>query len=251
MLVAVVAVVFWRRKSHAAFRWFWIGAGLWTVAVAVKVALALLCDLRLIAVLKASLSHPLYVTCGGLYVGIESSLCEIGFTLLAVLIWRQLGKEAGRAIAIGLGAGGFEAFLVGVGVLVPVIIVLAGLPAAEKLSDAMGMAAATTPLSWLAGPVERIIAILVHASSRALVLLGVAHRRVGMVLAGFAIFTAVDAVAGAAHLSGKLGTFSMWWIELAVLPLAVASIPILRWCYRCWGPEGTSSSNSSIAPAGG
>jgi hypothetical protein len=251
MLVAVVAVVFWRRKSHAAFRWFWIGAGLWTVAVAVKVGVALLSNKAVIGLLKAHLSDSLLLACGGLFAGIESSLCEIGLTLLAVLIWRQLGKEAGRAIAVGVGAGAFEAFLVGVGVLVPVIIVLAGLPAAEKLSDQLGMAAAIAPLSWLAGPVERVIAILVHASSRALVLLGVAHHRVGMILAGFAIFTAVDAVAGAAHISGKLGTFSVWWIELAILPLALVSIPILQWCYRRWGSEETNSSNSSIAPAGG
>jgi hypothetical protein len=53
--------------------------------------------------LKSNLSYSLLVACGGLYLGVESSLCEMGFTLLAVIIWRQLGKEGGRVIAIGVG----------------------------------------------------------------------------------------------------------------------------------------------------
>jgi hypothetical protein len=44
----------------------------------------------------------------------------------------------------------------------------------------------------------------------------------------------LDGIATAAHLSGKLGSFSMWWIELAILPMALLSIPILRWCYAIW-----------------
>ena len=28
-----------------------------------------------------------------------------------------------------------------------------------------------------------------------------------------------------------------WWVELAILPFALVSIPILIWCYRRWGEE--------------
>jgi hypothetical protein len=85
---------------------------------------------------------------------------------------------------------------------------------------------------WLIGPMERVIAILCHASSRALVLLGMTSHRLRMIVCGFVIFTSVDGLAGAVHVSGKLGTFSPWWIELAILPFALVSVPILRWCYR-------------------
>jgi hypothetical protein len=56
-----------------------------------------------------------------------------------------------------------------------------------------------------------------------------------MVFWGFAIFTVLDGIVTAAHLAGAVGTISMWWIELAILPMALISIPILRWCYAEWG----------------
>ncbi len=235
ILVAAAAVICWRRISRAGFRWFWIGAGLWTIAVAVKVGCALVGNKAVIGLLKDNLPYPLLVVCGGLFVGLQSSLCEIGFTLLAVWIWRVLGRDAGRAIALGVGAGAFEAMLLGLGSLVAVAVAIAGLPGTEPIRQELDKAAATIPLFWLVAPVERVIAILCHASSRALVLLGVAQRRWVMVFWGFAIFTLLDGIAGAAHVSGKLGTFSVWWIELAILPFGLVSIEILARCYRRWG----------------
>ena len=46
--------------------------------------------------------------------------------------------------------------------------------------------------------------------------------------------TAIDSVAGYVHLSGQLGKISVWWIELAIAPAAVASIPIVIYCLRNW-----------------
>jgi hypothetical protein len=245
IFVAIVAVIGWRRVSHAGFRWFWIGAGLWTVAVAVKVVFALLTNAPVIGFLKSNLSYPLLVACGGLFIGIQSSLCEMGFTLLAVWIWRQLGKEAGRAIGIGVGAGAFEAFLLGLVQLVAAAVVIVGLPGTENVADELARRVPVTPLAWLVGPVERVIAIMCHASSRALILLGMVHQRLMMIVWGFVIFTSLDGIAGAVHVSGKLGTFSPWWIELALLPFALVSIPILRWCYQKYRVESCPSSSVS------
>jgi hypothetical protein len=44
MLVAIAAVWYWWRASGVTARWFWIGAGLWTVAVLAKVVIALDCQ---------------------------------------------------------------------------------------------------------------------------------------------------------------------------------------------------------------
>lgn len=46
--------------------------------------------------------------------------------------------------------------------------------------------------------------------------------------------TAIDAIAGYVHLAGLLGSVSLWWIELAIAPAALLSIPILVWCTRNW-----------------
>ena len=66
-------------------------------------------------------------------------------------------------------------------------------------------------------------------------LLGVVNRKPMMVLSGFLIFTMLDGSGGAVLLSGKMGKISLWWIELAILPVALVSLPILRWCYLRWG----------------
>lgn len=36
MLVGVAAIVFWWRLTRLSFRWFWVGAALWAIAVAIK-----------------------------------------------------------------------------------------------------------------------------------------------------------------------------------------------------------------------
>lgn len=238
MLVAALAAIYWCRVSHVQIRWLWVGAGLWTIAVVLKVVCSLLANAAVIGFMKENLSYFLLIVAGGLYVGIQSSVFEMGFTLLAILIWRQLGRDAKRAIAIGVGAGAFEAFLLGLSSTIAIVGAIAGVPGTEKIREEIAAVAAVTPLLWLVAPVERTFAVLCHASTRALILLGAVHRKPMMVFWGFLIFTLLDGVAGAVHVSGKLGSFSVWWIELAVLPFAVVSVPILRWCYVRWRDPG-------------
>jgi uncharacterized membrane protein YhfC len=237
MLVGVVAALYWYGRSGAKARWFWVGVGLWTLAVALKFASAILFNAPILGFLKRVLTYPGYVACGGLYVGIHSSIFEMGFTILAGMIWRQLGKDSARAIAVGVGAGAFEAFLLGLlGVLAMAAIILSA-PGTDELAKAISAQQAVTPLFWFVAPVERVTAVLVHASTRALVLLGITYRKPMMVFWSFWIFALLDSVAGAAQLSGRLGAFSLWWIELALLPFAVISIPILQWCIAHFPPK--------------
>jgi hypothetical protein len=246
MLVALAAVVYWRQFTRLQLRWFWVGVALWIIAVAVKMITAILGLVPFFEFLKERLPHAGYVAAGGIVGGLQSSLCEIGLTLIAAAIWPQLGRDAERAIGIGVGAGAFEAFLLGFTVLLSVLVALSGVKGTEALRTELEQGLGT-PLVWLAPTAERVIAILCHASTRALVILGVVHRRPWMVLWGFVIFTYIDAVATSAHLSGKMGSMSVWWIELAILPAALVSIPILYWCYAKWRQPGAASLPASAA----
>lgn len=234
ILVAVAAALFWKRRSSVKWRWLWVGAAVWVVGVAVKIGLHLLSAKAVFGWLEANLSGTAYVVVGGAYVGVQSALCEIGLTLVAVLIWRRLAKDAARGIGIGVGAGAFEALLLGVGTLVGIGAALYGMPNAEPVLSELAKSAHVTPLIWLVPPVERIIAILCHTSSRALVLLAVARRRWLLALSGFLLFAALDGIVGAAWVAEAVGTFNMWLIELAIAPLALISIPIIWWCIRRW-----------------
>src|SRR5439155_14609179 len=138
-----------------------------------------------------------------------------------------------RAIAIGVGAGATEALLLGAVVVGAVTVAATGLPGGAEIAEGLGERQSATPLFWLIGPVERVLALFGHASSRALALLGVTYRRSTMVYCGLALLATIDGIAGAAILLSKTSTpFSPWWIELAISPIALLSVGVLRWCYR-------------------
>lgn len=231
VLVALASIGLWKVWSKAKWRWFWVGAAVWTVGVALKFAWAIPLNGPILGALKGSLPHAVYLAAGSVYVGLLTGVFEIGITLAAALIWKRMALDANRAVAVGVGAGAFEALLVG---LVTV---------ASIAGPLLGAA-----LVWLVGPVERVIAILCHTSSRALVLMSVATRRWILFGWGFLLLTAVDAIAGYALLSGDLGRVSTWWIEAAIAPFAVASVPVLFWCLRRW-PAASPTAPVQASPA--
>ena len=244
--VGAMAVILWKRISALPWKWVWIGAGLWALAVFLKVLCALAINQKVIVLLDAWHSRPLLLLGGGLFIGVESSLFEIGLTFAAVLKWRQLGRDGPTAIGIGIGAGAIEAWLLGLLYAATAVISLLDVSSREEMAQQTRVLTETTPLFWLQQPVERGLALLCHTATRSLVLLGVVHRRPAMIFWGWLMFALVDGLAGAFQLTGKIGHISMWWLELAVLPFALASIAILRWCWARW-PAATGNPPPSSA----
>jgi uncharacterized membrane protein YhfC len=245
LLVALLFIIGWKRRSHVAFRWFLVGAGVWTVGVIMKFVAA------------AGISIPVYFALGkptdfaaalsqlswgwillsALCSGALTGVFEIGVTYLAARIWRSMAADAGRAVAIGIGAGAFEAILLGLSLaaFLGIAMTLSEFPRTEVfVKKELMRSMAITPLLWLLPAVERTLALLCHISSRALVLLSVAKKRLSYFWYGFLILTAVDAVAGYFHAARQVGKISTWWILLAIVPFAIISIPTIRWCIRNW-----------------
>ena len=219
MLIALASVWFWRRQSGAAWRWFWVGAAVWTVAVAVKFAIAIPLNDPISHALQTSLPHWAYLTTGTIYGGLLTGITEILFTFIAALIWRQFAATAARGVAIGVGAGAFEAALVAIGVAMAAIMTHEG--------------AATWSIAF-APAAERLIVILCHTASRALVLLSVARRQWALFWYGFLLLSAIDSVATVFYLTGQINKMSPWTMEALLAPFALASIPIIIWCIRHW-----------------
>jgi uncharacterized membrane protein YhfC len=234
--VGGVAVGIWRFSSRVPWRWFWVGAAVWTAGVALKFACAILLNKPILGALKTSLSSGAYLALGSVYIGILTGVFEIGVTLIAGLIWRGMARNAARGLAVGIGAGAFEAVLVGVAVLLSAIgcLVTTG-PTQDQILAATTSATSVTPLFWLAGPIERVIALACHVASRALVLVGIARGKWGWPFTiAFLLMSAIDAVAGYFYLARLVGRISTWWMELAITPAALASIPLLLWSIRHW-----------------
>ncbi len=219
LVIGIASIEVWRRTMRIAFGWFAIGAGLWFVAVVVKIAVALLADEAILGFLQASLPRVGYLIAGSTYLGLWSAVCEMGAVLGAASAWRRLATDRDCAVAIGIGAGGFEAALLGVLFIAFALVSLFG-------------GSMDTPASWLLGPVERLIATLCHVSTRLLVLMAFARGRRSLAVFGVLLFALLDGLASLFHIAGWLENgVSAWWVEITLAPLAVASIFIIRWCY--------------------
>jgi hypothetical protein len=130
-----------------------------------------------------------------------------------------MAATPGRAVGVGVGAGAFEAMLLG----------FAG--AAAALLAGLGVT------SWsvaLAPAAERVIAILCHVAARVLVLMAVATGKWQLFWYGFLLLSGLDAVAMYLHLSGQVGTMSSWMMEAMLAPFGLISIPIVLWCIKHW-----------------
>ncbi len=231
MVIALAAVFAWWRHSRVQWRWFWAGAGIWTVGVILKFAVAI--PLNPLFFQKGEQVAGLKLWCGSIYCGLLTGIFEIGVTLAAALIWRRLAAGPNRAVAVGIGAGAFEAFLLGIAAFGgPLVAIATG--QGDLALKSINALAAHTPLLWLTGPVERVIAILAHTAARVLVLRSVAHGRWAGFWAGFAWLSAIDLLAGLALLKGMTTSGSVWLIELMILPFGIASVPLIIWSTRRW-----------------
>jgi uncharacterized membrane protein YhfC len=231
MVIAAAAVMAARRLYHPAYRWFWVGAALWTIAVVPKLILGGLVTVPALKTLNSVLPFNVYVIVAGLCMGLFSAIFEIGVTIAAGLICRHRLGPFPRAIAIGAGAGAFEALLLGLLSMAGVLAAMSGVEGTEEVATHLERLAASTPLFWLIAPSERITAILSHTASRALVLIGLAQRRWWMVAAGFAIFTALDGMAGFLQVKDAMSRWSLWLVELSLTPAALVSLVVLVWLH--------------------
>jgi len=234
VIVSLLFIIGWKRISQSPFRWWLVGAGLWIVGVALKFGCAFLLNSPTLEFLKSTFGQIGYLSIGSFYIGLLTGVFEIGITLVFALFIKTMFENGKRAVMIGVGAGTFEALLLGFAPIGNAILALSGNPVGNTVLSQISQLAMTTPLLWLIGSVERTLAILCHISSRTLVLYAVARKRYIYFWAGFLIMTAIDTIAGYFHLAGLLNRVSLWWVELSILPFAIISIPIIRWCVRNW-----------------
>lgn len=244
VLILSGGVIFWwKRRYSESFKWMWLGAGIWALGVALKFVFAILANESILAWIKDVFGHPGYLSIGSVYIGSLTGVFEIGVTLVFALLIKRLLKNPYIALGIGVGAGVIEATLIGFSQIGNAVYIMYGGPGSAEVIGSLAQTVSMNPVFFLLAPVERAITILCHISSRALTIYAVARRKYLYFWAGFLLLTGLDAIAGYAHLSGWLNTVSTWWIELAILPFALISIPIIQWCIRHW-PQETSLPSS-------
>jgi len=234
VLVGVLAVWSWGRRSHVPWLYFVIGAAIWGVGVVLKFGWALPFNESIFRAINESLPRYVTLAVGALYVGLLTGVFEIGVTVVAARRWPRLSHGSERGIAVGIGAGAAEAIILGM---------LVSLSSFVKPEAAMA-----GPLSLALLPVaERFLALLCHASSRALVFFAVATHRWRWAVGGFVLLTGVDTVAGAFLLSKEWAAMSPWLVEIALIPFGLVSIALLVIVAKRWPTSRTQCTQSTDA----
>jgi uncharacterized membrane protein YhfC len=235
-----------RKYLQIAWKWLLVGAGAWFVGVVFKFVAAYFANTPVLTTLRNLLGNSGYLVLGSTYIGLLTGVFEIGITLVFALLIRHMWENSRNALGVGLGAGLIEALLIGFSSLGSFVMVMTNAPGSDAITGALTQTAAVTPLLWLISPIERLIAILCHTSSRMLVLFAMAQRRMRYFWLGFAILTAIDAIAGYFHLAGLVNSISTWWIELLLLPFAVISYFVIRWCITKWQVTAAQPSDRAL-----
>ena len=217
--LGTAAVAKWMLRIQ--LRWLWCGALLWAIAVVEKRFIYGLLSQPLQGAFQNHLPHlpnSMHLALGSAYIGLLTGITEPVVTLAAGLFWRQLTYDARRAVGIGFGAGAFEA-------------VYLGLVAIVASRDMIGHQAGFG-ISVLVPLAERLICIPCHAAVRAMTLYAIATGRWSWFWGGFAIFTAMDSIAGFYQLTNH--TMNPWLIELCFIPFPLISILLLRHLWQHW-----------------
>ncbi len=232
--ICLVLLIKWKTKSSESFIYPLIGAAAWFVSITVKFLFAYWLNGPILKFIKSSLGQTGYLSLGSIYIGSLTGIFEIGIALIFVLFIKRLYENAQRGIGFGLGAGTIEAMLIGFSQIGALVMVISGAPGTSDVTAGYSNIASNTPLLFLVAPIERIIAILCHTSSRALVVLAVARRKQIYFWIAFLIMTGIDTIAGYVHLANYIGTVSTWLVELVLMPFALLSFFIVIWYYKIW-----------------
>ncbi len=234
LLISIGIIIYTKKKYQYAMRWIWVGGGVWFTGVALKFGFAALANDPVLFWLQDMLKYSWYLVIGSFYIGALTGVFEIGITLVFALLIKKMSQDPANAIGVGIGAGTIEAVLIGMSQLANLVYFVTGGPGSAEIMSTLTHTAGLNPLFFLLAPVERVIAILCHTSSRVLTLYAIVQKNYWYFIIGFFIMTGIDAVAGFAHLSGFLSRISTWWIELSILPFAIISMPLIVWCIKHW-----------------
>jgi uncharacterized membrane protein YhfC len=211
VLLGIFAVLFCRYVWRTPTRLFGLGALLWTIAVAVKVAIALPLNKPIGAILHHALHKPAGDVAFWIYIGLLTGITEVGI-FLAMAGWFQRRRWSWKdAASVGVGFGAIESILLGLALIIPVAV--------GKVADP----------GTLVPVIERFLTIFIHTAATVMAIYGVTTQRWAWFWASFVYKSALDALAAFFLLSGHhLLTAHPWFVELGCFgPFAYAAIPIL------------------------
>jgi len=240
VLVGLVPVIILRRCWKTPWRLFGLGAVLWIVSVAAKLGFALLANKPVGKALHAILPTFPADLAFWLYIGLLTGIFECGIFLLLIKYIRRRQWTWKDATSVGVGFGAVEAITLGIGMAI----------ATTMKSNVSGELNQAVVILWHA-PVERLVAMAVHAASVVMIIYALTQRKWGWFVASFLYKSGVDAVASFVFLSGAdLMKTHPWFVELCLFgPFAYAGLCILLVLRRLWNKKDDIQAPAQISSA--
>lgn len=176
IVVAIIAILFYRKRSRAAYMFFAFGGAVWAAAIGLKVVLDLTVTPAISNSLYTSFDPGGYLVAIGLYVGLRTGFFECGFTYIALRGRWLEGITLRDAMAFGVGFGATEALFLG-------ILTLAGMLITEPEASVLLVPAAI---------IERVFVIFVHVFTTMLVFLSIREGRIILLVMAILFKTLLD-----------------------------------------------------------
>lgn len=235
ILVAILSIVYWRKKTQVAFSFFLLGAFAWIMAIILKGIAALPKDF-IVKGLKDTLPVYLSEPLAWIYIGILTGVFECGTILLFLYAFKRLQRQTwNEAVGFGLGFGAFEALLVGIGA--SIITLLAILAPDQLPKELEGPSQLNTPIVIPASILERVSTIFVHTFSSVLIVFSLRTKEWKWFWLSFLYKTMVDSITGAFHISYGYKNFTvatLYIMETLVAIMATVGILGLRAMRKKW-----------------
>jgi hypothetical protein len=225
--VAVIPVlVFWRRLG-ANWRIWLGGAALWALGVALKMVVAVLANAPvqkwLLATFVQAWADPLFWC----YIGLLTGIFECGIFLVFGQLIKRRKWTFGEVLALGLGFGAIEAFILGSFASIASIFT----PQTNAPFDVL------TWSNTLVGPFERMLTLPIHTVSVVLIVRALVGRQWRWFWVSFVYKSAVDGVAAWLLLSGTNLLSHHWLMEwICFAPFALLGVIGLVYLGKNW-PE--------------
>jgi uncharacterized membrane protein YhfC len=196
IVVGILTIVYWRRKSRAGFRYFLMGGVIWMVAIAPKVVMDLTITNSLSSWFYSSLGLEWMLVAIGAYVGIRTGLFECGFTYLGFRGTRLKEASLDEATAFGVGFGATEAIIIAIPSLIQLALFILNPALLDLLTPAQRLAleAQLNMSTWTvpAPIIERLFTIFVHTFTALLVFISVVKGRPSFFIIAFLFKTILD-----------------------------------------------------------
>jgi hypothetical protein len=223
--VAMLGAAYWHGAS---IRWAALGAIVFVSGRLIWLVGAVILDISARYALEDAMPYRAFLWVQslmlGLWQGLAASLAVLAFAFLV----KPLRQRPLHAIAVGIGAGGFEMAMTGVISLLGLSVMFGGGPKSDKAQFTQAYDMAVTAVLPVAEPMVLGLTSACTVAATLLIVYGIRVQRFSPVLGGAAVFGTVLTAIGASRGITLFGPESRWVIAVLLLPVAVLSLVLIR-----------------------